>query len=378
MRIGFITGEYPPMRGGIATFTRILGTELAKTGHQIYVLTSEDGQYQGDQIQVDTVKNWGWRISKMVNRWANDNQLDIVNLHYQTAAFSMSPWIHFLPDLVQVPLVTTLHDLRFPYLFPKAGPIRDWIVRHLAERSDGRIFTNDEDQQTIGDLPRTQLIRIGSNIRTDIPTAESNTYVIDDRLSDAFVVGYFGFINHSKGLDDLIRALPLIDVDCPTKLLIIGERHGHSDPTNVHYAQQIDDLIAEYELEDQIIYTGYLPENDVAAYLQRCDLVTLPYRDGASFRRGTLLAAIEQECVIITTEPTVPISSINENRFALVPPYRPDKIAEAITKLANNPRERERLQDSVRQLKAEFAWETLVQQTEVFFQDVIRWHLAQS
>jgi hypothetical protein len=61
----------------------------------------------------------------------------------------------------------TFHDLRVPYLFPKAGPLRRWIVYHLARSAEGVIATNDEDFHrllTEARPRRLALIPIGSNI----------------------------------------------------------------------------------------------------------------------------------------------------------------------------------------------------------------------
>ena len=42
MRILFITGEYPPMQGGVADYTRELGRALVELGHDVGVLTAVD------------------------------------------------------------------------------------------------------------------------------------------------------------------------------------------------------------------------------------------------------------------------------------------------------------------------------------------------
>ena len=66
-----------------------------------------------------------------------------MNIQYQTAAYGMSPFIHFLPDALRpIPVVTTFHDLRFPYLFPKAGRAAR-LDRHAAR---ARVGWRDHDQ----------------------------------------------------------------------------------------------------------------------------------------------------------------------------------------------------------------------------------------
>ena len=41
MRIGLITGEYPPMQGGVGDFTQELGKGLAALGHDVHVITDK-------------------------------------------------------------------------------------------------------------------------------------------------------------------------------------------------------------------------------------------------------------------------------------------------------------------------------------------------
>ena len=140
MRIGIVTGEYPPMQGGVGAYSHILAQTFAVQGHDVFVFSSDKTGENDPAIQLtNPVKRWRWGSLRAVKQWAQTQRLDVINLQYQTAAFGMSPWIHFLPDyLREIPFVTTFHDLLFPYLFPKAGPLRDWIVMRLAGRNHRR------------------------------------------------------------------------------------------------------------------------------------------------------------------------------------------------------------------------------------------------
>ncbi len=128
----------------------------------------------------------------------------MVNIQYQTAAYGMSPFIHFLPDALRpIPVVTTFHDLRYPYLFPKAGKLRDWIVWRLARASAGVIATNHEDAAHLRDL-NMALIPIGSNIRATTQRPADRQQV--GATADDFLIANFGLINRSKGIDTLIES----------------------------------------------------------------------------------------------------------------------------------------------------------------------------
>ena len=119
-----------------------------------------------------------------------------------------------------------------PYLFPKAGKLRNWIVMHLARKSAGVITTNHEDAQQLEYLPHHQLIPIGSNIMTEL----SDDY---DRKAwrekvgadeDSFLLGHFGFIKDIKGIDYLIDAMAKIcDKKVSLKLVFIGGRSNTVD-----------------------------------------------------------------------------------------------------------------------------------------------------
>src|SRR5689334_17290138 len=102
MRIGFITGEYPPMEGGVGAFTRELALALIAQGHQVAVLTDQrapSGNQNGIEVS-GSVTSWNLASLFAVRRWVQQNHLDIVNIQYEAAAFKMSQLIHMLPRLV--------------------------------------------------------------------------------------------------------------------------------------------------------------------------------------------------------------------------------------------------------------------------------------
>ena len=67
---------------------------------------------------------------------------DVVHIQYQSAAYGCIGAVNFLPWRLRLarpgPALTTFHDLRLPYLFPKAGPLRWQAVLALARGSDAQ------------------------------------------------------------------------------------------------------------------------------------------------------------------------------------------------------------------------------------------------
>jgi len=382
MRIGLITGEYPPMQGGVADFTREIARAFADMGHAVFVLTDRRGTGSADPgVSVRAaVSGWNRASLSVVERWVAGNRLDVVNLQYQTAAYGMAPLIHLLPRRVgRAPFVTTFHDLRAPYLFPKAGPLRDWWVLRLARDSDAAIVTNLEDENRLrqaGGVRRIAHIPIGSNIAPSLPEGYERA-AWRARLGvgpDEKLVAYFGFLNRSKGVDVLLRALAAAySPETPFRLALIGDRTGSSDPTNAAYAAEIEALVGRLGLAERVIWTGYLKPEEVSATLLAADCCALPFLDGVSFRRGSLMAALAHGCAIITTIPALPMPEVRhgENLF-LVPPGDPDTLAAALQIVTSDEVLRRRLMDGAQALYGLFTWERIATQTAALFAELIR------
>ena len=376
MRIGLVTGEYPPMEGGVGAHCRELARELSDQGHAVFVYSDPRAAEHDQRIEMTHARRgWGLRTLRDIDRWAKDHRLDVVNLHFQTAAYQMSPFIHWLPEAVQAPVVTTFHDLRFPYLFPKAGTLRDWIVMRLARASQGVISTNHEDYARLKHLPRAALIPIGSSLRGELPP-DFNPPATRAKYgaSEAdFVVAHFGFINHTKGVEILLEAARILfDDGIPVKIWLIGGRTGSSDPTNAAYANEIERKAAALGMTERMTWTGFLDDANAAVAFAACDVVALLFTDGASYRRSSLMAAIRHGCAIVTTTPSVSIPAFQDGaNMRLVPPGDVKATTAILRELSADSGQLERLKEGVRKLANEFAWDGIAQANAAFFERVI-------
>ncbi len=381
MRIGLITGEYPPMRGGIAAHCRTLAQHLTDVGHDVAIFSDAQAHSDDPRIPLQTLDGrWRWDSYRQVNDWARRERLDVLNLHFQTAAFQMSPFIHFLPDRIKAaPVITTFHDLRFPYLFPKAGPVRHWIVRRLARASAGVMATNHEDYAALEGLSRcAALIPIGSGISTTQSDDDQRRRWREraDADDNTLLIAYFGFINRSKGVEILLRAVRMLaDAGLPIRLLMIGDRTGSSDPTNAAYAQEIDRQITELKLGSIVHWTGFVDDSEVGACLAAADVTALPFLDGASYRRSSLMVALAQGCAVITTKPAVAIPTFRDQQnMMLVKPGNVPALAAALQVLHRDRDLCARLRSGAVALQSEFSWDRITAAHIDFYQRVIDRH----
>jgi glycosyltransferase involved in cell wall biosynthesis len=141
---------------------------------------------------------------------------------------------------------------------------------------------------------------------------------------------------------------------------MIGEQVGASDAGNDVYRSQVQALIAELGLAGRVHWTGSLPDADVGAALNACDVLLMPYTDGASLRRGTLMAGLANGCAIVTTTPQSSLPELQDGRDLLyVAPEDDRALAAAALRLAADEALAAALRTNARAASRQFAWETI-------------------
>lgn len=374
MHVLFVTGEYPPMQGGVGDYTRELGRALRRLAVKVTVLTSEravqpDCADFDDDIRVlPAIRAWDWPIWRTVRGLAAELNVDWVHVQYQTAAFGMHPAINFAPwwwRRQALHTAWTYHDLLVPYLFPKAGRLlRTWTTEYPATTADLVIVTNEADRLQLERKGRTAAsIPIGSNIRgLELAPAERVARRKLRGYEDGdLVLAYFGFLNRSKGGLALVKTLHRVAQQHPNaRLLMIGEQFGASDPTNQAYLEQVEALARKLNVFGRMQWTGRQPDDEVAADLNAIDVLLMPYEDGASLRRGTLMAGLANGCAIVTTTPQAPLPELQHGRDVLyVAPGDVDAMAHSVLALAQDRCLRTTIQANARRCSRHFGWEEI-------------------
>lgn len=366
------------MRGGLGDYTRELGLALADHGVEVHVIVPRGAREASKDPRIASklgvhpvVDRWSWRALRSVEAVVRAVQPNVVHLQYQTATYGMHPVANVLLGWLRhrvggIRTAVTYHDLRDPYLFPKAGPLRRWVTLLPARTAHHVVVTNREDEIRLRSarLAPTR-IPIGANVHPK-PVTEAMCVAWRERWGippRARVVGYFGFLNHSKGVEDLLHAVAMLVAQGENvHVLMMGEEVGSSDPTNLRYRDAIRRLVAELDLASRVHWTGFLPDEVLSCGFRLCDVVALPYKDGASLRRGTLQAALVHGVAIVTTEPRVPEPELSAaNTLALVPRGDPVALAGAIRALLRDEGRRRELGRRAAKLARAFSWEIIAE-----------------
>jgi len=89
------------------------------------------------------------------------------------------------------------------------------------------------------------------------------------------VILFFGYIREYKGLDLLLKAIPIAMQKNPNLKLIIAGM-----PANPELKERYTKTIESLNSKEQIIYEfSFIPSDDIAGYFSASDLVILPYKN---------------------------------------------------------------------------------------------------
>ena len=368
MKICMVSPNYPPnqFKCGVGDYTYHLCQTMYHQGHEIVVIASTQYLASQNETNIQVIPfahSWDLRTLLKFRHWVTRQDIDIVNIQYSPSLYG--PNFKLLPLLLYnlVPVVTTFHTLMGGTAYNK---LLAWILLSCSTKS---ISANEEVTYLIN--KRFQYLKgkvveipIGSNITPPGLDARRCRTVVCERLNaplDTLLLTHFGLFYPGKGVETLLRAVRLLREYCPAfRLLMIGGLW----PGAESYYEQLRALATEYQLDRWVHWIGYCPVEEVSTYLLASDLCVLPYDDGISSRRGSLMAALAHCVPVISTHPRIPSAYFKDGEnVSLVPPRDPEALRDRIMELMMAAQKRTGLSQNGVQLLRVFAWPRIGQQT---------------
>jgi len=371
----FITGKYPPQPCGIGDHTFKLASHLSDLGHRVSVLCSvldtakdEAGGDHNDIEAIREVSSWDFRSVGHILKVVQDKAIEVVHIQYQATAFDQHPMMTMLPFLVKakslgrkrsVKVVVTMHEFAGPSKPPLPRLARRLWLLPLFIFSNAVVVTNEHDLFYVRKVPllrsKVTLIPLGSNIEAQDRSPADKAIVRKQLGLDEGVILLvrFGFIDsvRVRQLDILLYALKHVcERGYRIKMLFVGAVHAESRAEMVTLAKSLG-------IEEHLFWTGFCPPADVSSYLACADIGVFPFSDGASERRGSLLAAMTLGLPIVSTNKRLASVLVHGENIFLVPPSDPVSLGDAIEELINKKELRERLSANARNSAKQFGWE---------------------
>ena len=334
-RVLMVSGEAPPLCGGVGDSTHQLLREMAalRPGWRWLWLSRRPRWKSAPIAKLGPITllrpAFGWgststRASEVVARLC---RADLVHVQEEEYSYAHGDAAWRIAAAARAPIVSTIHELH------RDGPGVSHTVR-LARRSDVVVANDRRTAERCGDCagrPADHILWSANTIRPPEPGARI------DRRPGAITT--FGFINRLKQLDVVHAGLGLLRDGRPDlSWKIIGPFEPRAVDHHAGLARRLGD--------DWVTFTGGLPEAGVRSSLAESRLMILPYSDGASTRRGTLQVAWAFGMPVITTPPPSAEPMIEDGRNCLlVRDASPRAWADAIARVLDDPALEARLRE---------------------------------
>jgi len=320
MRVVLVSG-LPPLSCGVADYTVRLGRALSGLG-----------------LEVELVDSPRWGLEALPGLWSivKAKQPQIVHIQYPSAGYGAGLALHGLGVVARLAskTVVTLHE------FSQSRLVRRLAVLPLAVFADRVVCTNKYEGQNLKRwlpiLKTPAVIPIGSNI----PFLQSDSRRIGQ-------VVHFGLIRPNRGLEDFIELARLSSQSSRQfQFVVLGSPQAGQE---LYFDQQ---KAQANQLSNLIWQTG-LSDLEAAQVLSESEFAYLPFTDGASERRGSLLAALGNGAVVLTTHGSQTPKNL-EGRVCFV--QNPQEALAQLVHLTHNPQQKEVFRQAGRVWVQAFDW----------------------
>ena len=254
------------------------------------------------------------------------------------------------------PIITTMHDID-----PHPGKDDTWRKRqeiaYLIRKAD-HIFVHglllrkkllskypDKDPQTIHSIPHGDYHFF-------------REYASDLSLSYEDIL-FFGRIRAYKGLDVLLKAIPMVWEKFPEeKFVIAGDGDFKPYQALMHNDQRLSTHIR------------YLSEVEVAGFFQRAKMLVMPYKEAS--QSGVIPVAYAfRKPVIASTVGSIPEVMEHLHTGLLIPPKDEEALAKAIIYLLEHPEEGKVFGENGHQFAKQYlSWTHVAELTSKVYQEI--------
>ncbi len=365
MKIHILTTRLPPNFDGIADHTRHIATGLAASA-EVTTLISRSHPFDpipGVEIAACYTRDDFASLQAVAERVAKDRS-DWLILQYAPVSLHSTEWagrqwlgmIRRCKSLSpNIRFAIIVHETE-PQIIAPRNPIRRWLGRsqlsgflHVADLIISPLNSFIESTRARFPEKKYLLHPVGSNI----PRVHADREIQRQRFGfgpESIVLGLFGRGNPSRILDRVELAESAL-------------RESGFQPVIFHVGKDDGAMTRRFKGKG-IIQAGMLPPEETSRTFSAMDIYLAPYNDGVSFRRSSLLAAMQHGLPIVGTigGASDPLFIREQgNSMLLAPLDSPEAFAAHALALARDAELRRRIGCAAESLfNREFSWERIV------------------
>jgi len=288
MKIVEVLTYYRPWVSGLTIYVERLSKALAQMGHDVTVLTS---QYDPDLPIYDVMDGVkvvrvpvAARVSKGVlmpgfgpMAWKLALQADVLHLHLPQFD---APGVAMRGRILGKPVVLTYHcDLQLPHgrfnllvdrvvlsMNQLAGQLADAVVTYTRDYGRHSLFLSQYLDQKLHIIPPPVEL-------PDCKTADIQTFRAKHQLGDEPIIGIICRLAAEKGVEVLLKALPIVRQAYPNVRVLQAGQHENIIGEEA-YAARLAPLFAKYR--DHYHLLGNIGGVELSAFFNSLDCLCVP------------------------------------------------------------------------------------------------------
>jgi D-inositol-3-phosphate glycosyltransferase len=283
-----------------------------------------------------------------------------------------------LKSLLNIPFVITFHALghvrmRYQKEQDKFPPERLVIEETIVREADRIVAECPQDFEDLlneyqADPEKLVIIPCGFNQKEFYPADKNIAKRCLNLDEKDILILQLGRMVPRKGIDNVIRALPLINTPGKkVKLMIVGGESGEPND-ELHRLQA---LVSGLSLEEQVIFAGRKDRTELRCFYVAADVfITTPWYE--PFGITPLEAMACGTPVIGANVGGIKHTVVDGKTGFLVPPKHPGVLADRISLLVNNQRLLDNMgKQALEHVHQHFTWEKVADKMLNLYQDLI-------
>ncbi len=340
-RVAYIS-SYAPQQCGLATFTQDLAVATVdqvgpENVNVLAVSETPNAFLYPSEVALRIPRN-SRNAFRAAADFINASGVDAVCVQHEFGLFGGEEGSHILDLMraVRKPVVTALHTV-----LAEPEPAYRQRTIELIEASSAVVGLTPRAVSLLcktysAPIEKIHLIPHGiPDFTFANPELHKRRFGIEGRT----VIMTFGLIGPSKGIEDMIEAMPAIVAAHPNVLyMIVGATHpGVKAHQGEEYRMRLQRRVKELGLEENVVFHDkYLERDELREYLQACDIYVTPYPNRDQISSGTLAYAAGMGRAVVATRYWYACDLLGDDRGRLVDFRSPSELSRAIIELAGD------------------------------------------
>lgn len=337
-------GTYPPRGCGLATFLHdvvIHYDQQFQTNSSVIAIdektTPVDRVYPSRVIARlnQTERDSHLNIAKMINELKD---VDVLNIQHEFGLYGgqAGEWILHLISSVRKPVLVTFHTV-----LQDPASIYYSITRAICSAASGVIVLSYTGRDILTKVYQVDIskIHVVPHGIPDVPFLETLPGKEKLDLGNRMIMGTFGLIGRSKGLEYALRMVKLAVQQVPNLLyIILGATHPViMKEVGEEYRNELQAMIHNLSLSNNVkLVNKYLDNQELLTYLSAVDIYLTPYPNPDQVVSGTLSIALGCGKAVVSTPYIYAKELLARGRGFLIP-FKDDTVAaQTIVRLATD------------------------------------------